>query len=207
MKLVDQMATVRPTIKEVTTEVEVHPEYVLSTAREEDIEDISSCMVDQFIEKIARCGRTRGGGIRSYVTALKSQPWAWKQYGIVRERDSNKIVGAVMVKLPFQEGDPNFSSWARYCCGSGEAHIEIIFVSDNCRGKGIGTSLMTWANQLARVNHCNRITLEVVRGNRAINLYERQGYKIIKSPDCIDSVITWILIGRFGAFLMEKQIV
>ena len=51
-----EMATVRPTIKDVATKVEVHPDYELSTAREEDIEEISSCMVDQFIEKIARCG-------------------------------------------------------------------------------------------------------------------------------------------------------
>ena len=58
----------------------------------------------------------------------------------------------------------------------GEAYVEMIAVGHGHRGKRIGTRLMEWAETMAREHSCNYLSLEVVRNNPAVALYERLGY-------------------------------
>jgi ribosomal protein S18 acetylase RimI-like enzyme len=103
-----------------------------------------------------------------------------------------------------------------HSCKSDEMYIEILGVSSSARGKGVGTRLLEWCRETA-INYSSgidRLTLEVLRGNRAIGLYERFGFTA-KSVDCCDeacgAVFVCCLMGRpygmcnegWGAIEME----
>lgn len=106
-----------------------------------------------------------------------------------------------------------------HSCKKDEMYIEMLGVSSNARGKGVGTLLLEWCQETALNygTHITRLTLEVLRGNRAIQLYERFGFKI-KSVDCCDEAcgafFVCILLGRpfgfcnpsWGSAYMEKHL-
>ena len=62
-----------------------------------------------------------------------------------------------------------------------ELHVEGIAVVDDARGKGVGTKLFEELMSFARTQSFKKITLEVIDTNpRALQLYERLGFTIIK---------------------------
>jgi ribosomal protein S18 acetylase RimI-like enzyme len=81
----------------------------------------------------------------------------------------------------------------------GEAYIETIGVGPNARGKGVGTTLLVWAEATAKERGCTVLGLGVVNGNPASRLYDRFGF-VAEEVDCCDSLcgagIVFCLLGR-----------
>ena len=135
---------------------------------------------------------------------------------IAVERDENRgteeVIGGISVTLHGQMGDIRMPEAIRHKCKRGEAYIDWIGVHSNARGKGIGKELLRFSENYAKANGCTVLALEVVNGNRARNLYERQGYEVVKNPDnegcpdCCLKCMVWILTGYCGAFLMHKPL-
>lgn len=62
-----------------------------------------------------------------------------------------------------------------------EMYIAVLVVDSDSRGKGVGTSLMQAAFELAQQNHIQTILLDVNDSNPALRLYERLGFKSVKN--------------------------
>jgi ribosomal protein S18 acetylase RimI-like enzyme len=61
-------------------------------------------------------------------------------------------------------------------------YIDHIAVSAHARGLGIGKALMVQASKIAETDpSINRLTLHVAKNNPALNLYEREGFVIVKT--------------------------
>lgn len=97
--------------------------------------------------------------------------------GAVAIDDKGKVLGYTQMTaagLPVYPED-------FHTCESDELYIEIVAVSPEARGRGIGTKLLEWCHDTAKSashTHISHLHLEVLRGNRAINLYERFGFEI-----------------------------
>lgn len=64
-----------------------------------------------------------------------------------------------------------------YRRGAKDLHITNIAVLPIWQKKGLGSYLLNYAGKLAKINHLNRVTLEVRRSNRAARqLYEKIGF-------------------------------
>ena len=61
--------------------------------------------------------------------------------------------------------------------GGKNAWIDELFIRPECRGRGIGSKALEFATQAAREFGAKVLHLEVNRGNPAIGLYRRHGFK------------------------------
>jgi GNAT superfamily N-acetyltransferase len=52
-----------------------------------------------------------------------------------------------------------------------------LFVAEGARGRGVGTALLAAVEERARAEGCAEVRLDVVDGNRARALYEREGFR------------------------------
>lgn len=90
-----------------------------------------------------------------------------------------------------------------------EVYIEEICVSAKARGRGVGTSLLTWCESTAKARGAKVLSLGVVNGNPAMRLYERVGF--VKEPSsCSTGPAVCILFGvphgQCGATHMMKTL-
>ena len=67
---------------------------------------------------------------------------------------------------------------------------------------------MRWADEFAVAQGCNIISLYVATTNRAVHLYERQGFEVVKGPCCGGwcSLFTRCWIGEPGFAFMVKDL-
>ena len=95
----------------------------------------------------------------------------------------------------------------------GECYVDWLAVSSSARGKGVGTKLLRWADQLALSRGCNVLTLGVMNGNPAVRLYERHGF-VVKRESLCEAFLGCIFIscfigcpnGKLGGKQMEKPL-
>mmetsp|Transcript_20736 Transcript_20736/g.37217 ORF Transcript_20736/g.37217 Transcript_20736/m.37217 type:complete len:199 (+) Transcript_20736:88-684(+) len=98
-----------------------------------------------------------------------------------------------------------------------ECYIEWLAVLPEARGKGVGTKLLKWAEEMAIGRKATHMTLGVIRGNPAIHLYEREGFATDKEGCCENVMglcIVTFLLGRpygccapdWGAIMMRKEL-
>merc|ERR1711976_771876 len=80
-------------------------------------------------------------------------------------------------------------------------YIDHIAVDERFRGKGVGKVLMQRADYEAKRNGCSKIYLAVAASNRAKNLYERQGFRVVSHDS---SCIAWCATGISEFYQMEK---
>lgn len=103
-----------------------------------------------------------------------------------------------------------------------EIYLEIMGVSEDARGRGVGTKLLDKCVETAKLaaasSHANvTLSLEVLGGNRAIGLYERVGFKTVPSnpiDDCCGAAVVFFFLGRpyglcdpgWGSISMEMKV-
>ena len=87
--------------------------------------------------------------------------WSKKNYLITAYDDNRNIVGTLAQKISV-----------------GVAHIDTLLVAKDMQGKGIGTSLLKKAEEIAIAENAHKIYLETGKNWRSIKFYEKLGYKI-----------------------------
>lgn len=168
---------------------------------------------DAFDDKRRWKCRYRDSDIRSKVQSIeiykRDHPEKLKGICVAMERD--QVIGGVSVYLHDQYGDDQLPEFMRHICKEKEAYIEWIGVNANARGKGIGKGLLQFSDNYARANGCDRISLDVVKGNnRAKALYERWGYEeqfnARDDPECCVTCSVCCFMGYCGLHLMRKSL-
>ncbi len=84
--------------------------------------------------------------------------------------ENGEIVGFILIQV---KNRPNFSFVVegKYC------YIMDVIVTENSRGRGIGTELINSAKEWAKERDCLFVNLDVLEKNtRAIELYEKLGF-------------------------------
>lgn len=92
----------------------------------------------------------------------------------VAVRGDEEVVGFVQMTAHGMPQD--FVSRMLHAPGPGECHIEMLAVSAEARGQGVGTKLLEWCEAVARERGARVLSLGVVAGNPARRLYERFGF-------------------------------
>mmetsp|Transcript_14798 Transcript_14798/g.30624 ORF Transcript_14798/g.30624 Transcript_14798/m.30624 type:complete len:201 (-) Transcript_14798:2591-3193(-) len=113
------------------------------------------------------------GGVYSEVQARKEYkkcPDLMNVCGVAILPDKG-VVGYIHLVL---EGMP----CAFHKAKPGEVYVAILAVGEGYRGLGVGSALLRWADGIAKERGCTYLSLDVIGGNPAIELYERKGYVI-----------------------------
>jgi ribosomal protein S18 acetylase RimI-like enzyme len=85
-----------------------------------------------------------------------------------------------------------------------ELYIAVLVVDASIRGKGIGSSLMQAAFEVAQQNQCHSVVLDVANTNpNARRLYERLGFKLVRTIE-FKYLPKWI---SSGATIMRKELI
>jgi len=72
--------------------------------------------------------------------------------------------------------------WMQVSATDGEIHLDQLHLSENAQNRGIGTGLI--AELQDRANGSGKaLALNVIRGNRAQQLYERLGFRIVEGDE------------------------
>ena len=135
-----------------------------------DDDDFILGLVGRFVEFELPPWRKRGEcarGIRADVERhLAEQPAGTHIF--VAEDASGQRVGFL-----------HLQTVTDYFTAAQNCHISDLAVAEGCDGRGIGRTLLAFAEDWAREHHCRHVTLAVFPGNaRARALYERAGYGI-----------------------------
>ncbi|KAL3900241.1 MAG: hypothetical protein SGARI_006286, partial [Bacillariaceae sp.] len=97
---------------------------------------------------------------------------------------SNKVVGICKGRRHDQEA--NFDENMMYNPKEGEFYIDALSVLAETRGKGVGTKLLQWAEEVAREKGDTKLVLGVMEGNPAERLYTRFGFvEVERDPCCV----------------------
>jgi ribosomal protein S18 acetylase RimI-like enzyme len=81
-----------------------------------------------------------------------------------------------------------------------ECYGERLAIRPDLRGRGIGTRLMEYGKKYAARRGFKELTLYVTADNRAVDLYKRLGFRIIRSQE---SFTTERLLGSRGWYHMS----
>ncbi len=132
-------------------------------------------------------------GILLYSTPNNS---GWKDVGIIRRiwalLPSKEAIKILFIFGLLEKGLPK-----------NLLYIEAIAVSDEARGMGIGTQLLTVAESVARSSGFEGLELRVIQENyRARLLYEREGFRMTGTED---TGFIYPLVGFKSAHKMEKR--
>lgn len=85
-----------------------------------------------------------------------------------------------------------------------EAYVYMIAVDPDARGMGVGSKLLAWADDIGRQHGCEKISLDVLEGNKAIGLYERRGYTAQPTPFWLVPV-SFIFTSLFVGFRIHPR--
>lgn len=72
----------------------------------------------------------------------------------------------------------NIVGGIRAICFWNTLHIELLWLSESCRGKGVGKELIESAENFAKENGCEKVFVETTSW-QAKPFYEKIGYKLI----------------------------
>jgi len=101
----------------------------------------------------------------AFENLKKAQACGYRLYAASDDKRIIAIVGLTTVY------DPSGQSYLR---------INNLVVDEQYRGRGLGTSLLNRAEEIAKEEDMNAVVLEVLNSNdKAIKLYESLGYKVI----------------------------
>ena len=66
----------------------------------------------------------------------------------------------------------------RAICYWNTLHIELLWLSEECRGKGVGNNLIKTAEEFALANNCEKAIVETTSW-QAKPFYEKNGYQLV----------------------------
>ena len=72
----------------------------------------------------------------------------------------------------------NITGGLRATCFWNTLHIELLWLSEDCRGKGIGKKLIKMAEDFAKENNCEKVFVETTSW-QAKPFYEKVGYNLV----------------------------
>ena len=128
----------------------------------------------------------------------KSDPHSLRTTGVAVV--DGKAVGVIRVSVFGRpKGSRSSDEEALHELRAGEAYVEYLSVTEEARGRGVGTALLRFAEAAARAEGATFMSLGVVRGNPALRLYERVGYRVVPR-DCCDSFCTCCFVGCYMGF-------
>lgn len=194
-----------------------------ATDSAEDREFVGKLVVEGFERKFVHAtSRASLPAVRTmYSNNMKGRPPLFYERHFIGEYNAEKAGVCVLryhgdLKLfPEREKDvPPFG-----CCDlcglvlldigtssevpAGKCYVDHICVDSRFRGKGIGKILLDMAEIDAKKRGCKVITLGVATNNRALHLYERQGY-VTKETTSLCCCGMWCLTGEREFASMEK---
>mmetsp|Transcript_20762 Transcript_20762/g.25184 ORF Transcript_20762/g.25184 Transcript_20762/m.25184 type:complete len:206 (+) Transcript_20762:289-906(+) len=179
-------------------------------------ENYGALVGDSFSDKAAPCF-TQSCINEDTVRVLKKSSDDKKSVcALAFDIESGELLGNAQLQFEGMEGNLSLDASVRHKCKPKECYLEQISVSGSARGKGVGSKLLKWCDDMALNRGCTEITLEVLSTNTgAKSLYERKGYQVDPStiPDgpidgCITRFVHCMLICRFDyAVFMRKPLV
>jgi len=208
----------------------VHPDPQSS-----DFAEMGRLMAEGFPSKCRHVGMDPGQAAKFWEQRwVETNP---ETIGVVRDpSDPEKLLGMIVLKFHSSKLKYNSVASPKHFFGTGrkvgfpillrlrvtkietmfsqmpgrsECYVVIISVSSSARGKGVGESLMKWADQQARALNCRKVTLHVEARNRAIHLYSREGFRRPLVWQ-ITLPMAWLcclpISGTVGYFFMEKRL-
>ncbi|XP_066265935.1 uncharacterized protein [Branchiostoma lanceolatum] len=188
----------------------------------EDIDFVARMLVEAFRDKFEfAVGKSRiETTIQQQASSLSRSPNIWHRYYVALYE--GKLAGAMCIVFYGDSADEGSQCcdsqlgyygstrlWCVHCCldnsdmRRGECYIDRICVDAGYRGKGIGKAMLDKAESEAREHGSTLMSLWVKQTNRAVHLYERQGYNI--SMNCCWPC-TWFAVGTARWYQMEKQL-
>lgn len=146
-----------------------------------------------------------------FSALYKKNPGNYETSAVAIRTDDGKVVGFLQMSLYGQPRDPLSS--ILHTLRPGEAYIEQLSVNSEMQGRGVGTRMLQWSEDLARAKGATVLSLGVVAGNPAQRLYQRFGFNEVPGEDdtgiCTTMVVCCLLgcpYGRCGGIEMEKPL-
>ncbi|XP_035693547.1 uncharacterized protein LOC118427733 isoform X1 [Branchiostoma floridae] len=193
----------------------------------QDVDFVAQLLVESFSDKFEHAvGKSRmEGAVQQTTRMLGRSRDVWHRY-LIAVYDG-RPAGLIVMKFHGDTAEEDFQCgeacsylgcWGTRglvclrCCTSmedisaGEGYVDRICVDANFRGKGIGKMLLDRADFDARRRGCTAIFLWVKQGNRAVHLYERQGYVITETANGIFRCFMQCGVGSPDWCKMEKQL-
>lgn len=81
-----------------------------------------------------------------------------------------------------RNGNNKIAGGIRATCYWNTLHIELLWLSPECRGQGIGRILLGSAEEFAKNNNCEKVFVETTSW-QAKPFYEKNGYNLIATID------------------------
>lgn len=139
-----------------------------------DFPDVARLKATAFADK---CATSDGG--RTYRKYERNHTHKVGHCRIVKEGDL--VIGAIQLQMGDDPGDPDMPF--PHKLKDGESYIEFISTHPDHRGKGVGLTLLQWAEEFSQRNDCKFMSLDVMKANTgAIRLYERKGFVVSERP-------------------------
>lgn len=131
-----------------------------------------------------------------FIQNYKRSPKKKELLFVAIDTITDTLLGFVQLCKP---GVPAF--WGMHNPKKNEVYVEQLGVSSQARGRGVGTKLLQFSEEFARNQPGIEIlTLEVLKGNRAVGLYQRFGFEIVpeKNPltKCLSICCIFVCMGR-----------
>ncbi|CAH1233470.1 Hypp753 [Branchiostoma lanceolatum] len=190
-----------------------------------DVDFVSRMMVEAFNDKFEHAvGKSRmEGAVQQSARMLGRSRQVWHRYFIALYE--GRPAGAMAIRFHGDSAEEDFQCgeacsylgcWGTrglICLGCatgsesvpmGECYVDHIGVDASFRGRGIGKMLMDRADCEARQRGCRTIFLWVKQSNRAVHLYERQGYSISETVN--GSCLLQCALGSADFYKMQKPL-
>lgn len=93
-----------------------------------------------------------------------------------------KVVGALQLQFHTDVGDLDFPAFLRHVSEPEEAYIE--FIAASVRGKGVGSSMLEWAETFSKSQNLTKIAWDVMAANTgAVHLHKRKDFVVKMMTD------------------------
>jgi ribosomal protein S18 acetylase RimI-like enzyme len=175
---------------------------MLEIPTSDDFRSLTEMEALAFAEKNIFSGK-KSDKTYTYRYYQEHHPSKLQHLRIVRDPETRIVIGGCQLML---QGDPpsrDLPILLRHELLPGEAYIEWIACHPKHTGKGIGSTLLNWAETFARENGALFLSLEVMHRNQgAIRLYERKGFVVKKDPhmngecdECFAGILVFCCLG------------